>query len=106
MLFFRQSYRSDGNPEAVYKGEIRSIGEWEAVTGSDYSTPQLRRTATGAEVYIPLVPARANDRDGYIAEMENAGFTVENFVEMPESEAILYAASIYVRKSHRGGTDA
>ncbi|MBQ7929736.1 MAG: class I SAM-dependent methyltransferase, partial [Clostridia bacterium] len=98
MLFFRQSYRSDGDPKAVYKGEIRSLGEWEAVTGSDYSTPQLRRTATGAEVLIPLVPARANDREGYIAEMERAGFTVENFAEMAESEAIRYAASIYVRK--------
>jgi len=98
MLFFRQSYRSDGDPKAVHKGEIHSLGEWEAVTGSDYSTPKLGRTATGAEVLIPLVLARANDREGYITEMERAGFTVENFVEMAESEAIRYAASIYVRK--------
>jgi len=109
MLFFRQSYRNDGNPQAVYKGTIDSIEEWEAVTGSDYSTPQLRRTMTETgdiEVFIPLVPARANDRAGYIAEMENAGFIVENFLEMDESEAIRYAASIYVRKSHQGGTHA
>lgn len=105
MLFFRQSYRSEESPEAVYKGTVHSITEWEAVTGSDYSTPQLRRTSTEdgtAEVFIPLVPARANDREGYTEEMTRAGFTVERFTEMPESEAIRYAASIYVRKHHGG----
>ncbi len=109
MLFFRQSYRSDGDPRAVHKGVIRSIEEWEAVTGSDYSTPQLRRTLTDSgeiEVFIPLVPARANDRDGYIAEMEGAGFAVEKFEEMDESEAIRYSASISVRKPHQGGNNA
>ena len=109
MLFFRQSYRSDGDPRAVHKGVIRSIEEWEAVTGSDYSTPQLRRTFTDSgeiEVFIPLVPARANDRDGYIAEMEGAGFAVEKFEEMDESEAIRYSASISVRKPHQGGHNA
>lgn len=41
-----------------------------------------------------LVPARANDRDGYTAEMQAAGFIVEEFVEMDVNEHCLYSASI------------
>ena len=51
-----------------------------------------------AEILIPLVPARANDRDGYTAEMQAAGFIVEEFVEMDVNEHCLYSASIFVRK--------
>lgn len=51
-----------------------------------------------AEILIPLVPARANDRDGYIAEMQAAGFIVEEFVEMDVNEHCPYSASIFVRK--------
>jgi len=50
------------------------------------------------EVYIPLVPARARDKKGYIEEMEMIGFDVEKFVEMDVSAAIPHSASIYVRK--------
>lgn len=99
MLFFRESYRQDG----AYGGTVDSIDEWARITGDDYETPQLRRTrrADGgiAEVYIPLVPARAKDKDGYIAEMENSGFLVERFIEMDASSAIPCSASIFVRKN-------
>lgn len=97
MLLFRQSYRNCNNTEAVYKGVVHSFDEWKAISGTDYDTPTLRRTGD-VEVLIPLLPARANDRDGYIEEMERAGFVVEEFREMDESGAIQYSASIFVRK--------
>lgn len=101
MLFFRQSYRNENHIEAAYKGIVHSFDEWKAISGIDYDTPTLRKTNMGngnVEMLIPLVPARANDRDGYIKEMEQAGFVVEEFMEMDESSAILYSASIFVRK--------
>jgi len=97
MLFFRESYRT----ENVYKGAVHSLEEWKAISKTDYDTPELRRISTAngeVEVHIPLLPARANDRDGYTAEMERAGFVVEEFMEMEESSNIQYSASIYVRK--------
>lgn len=98
MLFFRESYRENGS----YQGVVNTVEEWEQITGEDYKTPQLRQVMHPgggvAEVCIPLIPARAKDRTGYIEEFENAGFAVEKFVEMDVSTAIPYAASIYVRK--------
>ncbi len=44
-----------------------------------------------------LERARARDKNGYIVEMEAAGFAVEHLIEMNESKSIRYAASIYVR---------
>ena len=99
MLFYKESYRR--NPAEVYKGAVRSFDDWKKIANTDYTTPSLRKTKMGSgevEVRIPLVPARANDRDGYLKEMEQAGFTVEQFREMDISEAIQYSASIYARK--------
>ena len=93
MLFFRESYRAD-----AYRGAVSSFDEWKAITGEDYDTPQLRRSADGKSVMIPLVPARAENREDYIAEMTAAGFSVERFVENESSQAIAFSASIYVRK--------
>jgi len=99
MLFFRESYRESG----TYHGVVNSVEEWEKITGDDYKTPQLRQVRNSdsgeiVEVYIPLVPARARDKKGYIEEMEMIGFDVEKFVEMDVSAAIPHSASIYVRK--------
>ena len=47
---------------------------------------------------IPLLPARAKDKNGYTEEFENVGFDVEKIVEMDVSNAIPHSASIYVRK--------
>ena len=101
MLFFRESYRNDNNRESIYKGIVNSFEEWVGITGDDYETPSLRRANMGAgdvEVMVPLVPARANDKNGYIHEMQSAGFIMEDFVEMESSNEIQYSASIYVRK--------
>ena len=99
MLFFRESYRRDG----AYHGTVNSVEQWAQITGEDYKTPQLRQIRSSdnggvAEVLIPLLPARAKDKNGYIEEFENVGFNVEKFVEMDVSTVIPHSASVYVRK--------
>lgn len=99
MLFFRESYRESG----TYQGVVNSIDEWVQTTGDDYETPRPRQVKNAddgrmIEVLLPFLPARAKDRNGYIAEFENSGFSVEKFMEMDMSTAIVYSASIYVRK--------
>ena len=99
MLFFRESYRKDG----TYHGIVNSVEEWARITGEDYHTPQIRQVRNAdsggmVEVFVPLLPARAKDQNGYIEEFEKIGFDVENFIEMDVSAAIPYSASIYVRK--------
>lgn len=99
MLFFRESYRN--TPGDAYKGPVDSFDDWKRISGSDYNTPSLRRAHTASgdiDVLIPLVPARARDREDYISEFESAGFIVEKFVEMDNSDEIHYAASIYVKR--------
>jgi hypothetical protein len=98
MLFFRETYREDAPSVNV---RIESIEDWIAITGEDYKTPQLRNASQNGiniEVNIPLVPARAKNKDGYINEFNNAGFIVDNFVEMDKSEQIIFSASFFVHK--------
>ena len=102
MLFFREAYRNGLGGESAYKGTVRSFEQWKIISGCDYETPQIRtaKTENGTvEVSIPLVPARAKDKEDYIAEMEAVGFTVEGFTEMADSDAIPLSASIFVRKT-------
>ena len=99
MLFFRESYRRDG----AYHGTVHSVEEWAQITGEDYKTLQARQVKNACngsvvEVLLPLLPARAKDKNGYIEEFENVGFDVEKFMEMDVSTAIPHSASIYVRK--------
>lgn len=101
MLFFRESYRNEG----TYRGVVNSVDEWAQITGEDYKTLQLRQVRISdnggiVEVSVPLLPARAKDKNGYIEEFENIGFDVEKFIEMDVSTAIPYSASIYVRKGN------
>lgn len=99
MLFFRESYRQKG----TYCGAVHSVEEWAEITGEDYQTPQLRQIRNDKdgnmkEVYVPLLPARAKNKDQYTVELEEAGFRIENFIEMDVSEVIPHSATIYVRK--------
>lgn len=99
MLFFRESYRRDG----TYQGVVNTVEEWVKITGEDYQTPQLRQIGNAEngnikEIYIPLLPARAKNKDQYIAEFEEAGFIINRFIEMGVSTAIPHSATIYVRK--------
>ncbi len=101
MLFYKELYRDDEHKDQIVKSPVGSYEEWLNITGYDYDTPFARKATTAngeLEVMLPLVPARGNDRSGYINEMELAGFTVERFIEMEESKSIRYSASIYVRK--------
>lgn len=96
MLFFRETYRRE-----VYDGSVESLKQWKEITGDDYDTPQQRFVKSGnkeVEIWIPLVPARARTKSGYIAEMNKAGFIVDDFIEMDINEQCPYSASIYVHK--------
>jgi len=96
MLFYRESYRVN-----AYEGQVASFDDWLAKTGEDYETPMQRFATYGnkkVEVYIPLLPARAKTREGYIHEMTKAGFVVDSIQEMETSENITYSVSIYVHK--------
>lgn len=96
MLFFRQGHRPDA-PEDI----IETMEQWLALTGDDYTTPQLRTARQNGmeiEVNLPLVPARGRNKEGYIAELERAGFAVEGIDEMDMSEANPYSVSIFARK--------
>jgi len=102
MLFFRESYRREG----AYQGEVSSVEAWERITGDDYKTPQLRQVKNAengrmVEVSLPLLPARAKDKKGYIEELETFGFCVEMFVEMGFSAEIPHSARIYARRGGR-----
>ena len=99
MLFFRESYRS----VVTYQGVVDTFDQWSEITGEDYKTPQLRRIRNGEngsmkEIYIPLLPARAKNKDQYISELEKAGFIVDRFIEMGVSTAIPHSATFYARK--------
>lgn len=81
--------------------QVRLLDMVTQAAGDDYDTPQLRHGRAGDRdiaVRIPLIPGRAKNRDGYIREMEEAGFIVEDFVEMAVNRQIPYSASLYVRK--------
>lgn len=96
MLFFRESYRVN-----AYEGPVSSFDDWLALTGEDYITPEQRFARCGnkeVEVYIPLLPARAKNWEGYMREMAEAGFKVDAIVEMGINNEIVYSASIYVHK--------
>lgn len=94
-LFFRESYRVN-----AYEGVVGSFDEWKQISGSDYDTPEEREImGSDIKVSIPLVPARARTKDGYISEMTAAGFAVDDFVEMDINMQCPYSASIYVHKA-------
>ena len=102
MLFYKEAYRDDEHKQQIVKSPVGSYEEWLNITGNDYDTPFARKVDTvngELEVMLPLVPARGNDRSGYMKEMELAGFTVERFIEMEPSKSMQYSASIYVRKT-------
>lgn len=92
MLFFRENYS-----EEAEENKVDSFADFQKLTGSDYVTPQ-KRMMNGKEVFIPLLPARARGKDGYVTELEAAGFTVEAFERSKENGAMLNSADIYVRK--------
>lgn len=96
-FFFHQSYR-----ENAYEGPVASFDDWKRISGSDYSTPQTREIGdTGVTVEIPLVPARARTKAGYLADLKSAGFVVDEIIEMGENTKCIFSVSIF---AHKPGT--
>ncbi len=93
LLLFRELHRED-----AYDGEITDFKHWLSVSGLDYSTPEIRTDASGIEISIPLVPARAMSKKAYAKELSEAGFTVEHIVEMDINREAPYSVSIFARK--------
>lgn len=96
MLFFREAYRMDAP-----SGSIKTLEEWQALTDDDYVTPQKRivkQNGMHIEVSIPLLPSRARTKQGYIKEMHEVGFIIDEFIEMDINERCPYSASIFVHK--------
>ena len=96
VLFLFENYRVD-----AYSGEIATFDDWARITGSDYSTPLERKVINNGVEYtveVPLLPARAKNREDYITELERAGFAVERFVECSENPYCNFAVHIFARK--------
>lgn len=93
MLFFRESYRKN-----AYEGTVNTFAQWESITGEDYHTPQKRIGKDGTVCEIPLLAARAKNKRGYCEEMQRAGFTVSDLIEMDLNEEIPFSTSIFVKK--------
>lgn len=96
MLFYRQSYRAD-----AYEGKVDSFAAWTSITGMDYETPQPRKAKSGdteVDVSIPLVAARARNREGYTKELEDVGFVVDVLIEMNFSDQQDCSSAIFVHK--------
>lgn len=96
ILFFRESFSAEW-----VERNVGSFSEWKSISGSDYDTPEQRFVEHGnakVEVLVPLVPARAKNKEGYFAEMNEAGFVVDEFNEMATSNKISLSASIYAHK--------
>ncbi len=93
-FFFHQLYRRE-----IYRGPVESFEDWKKISGSDYSTPEEREIGeTGKTVMIPLVPGRARMEADYRAELEEAGFIVDEFIEMGENHKAPWSCSFYVHK--------
>ncbi len=96
VLFVRESYRADA--ENVI---INSYADWENYSRSDYNKPEQRfvhQHGKKVEVWVPLLPARAMNKDGYISELNSAGFIVDDFIEMETSCKIITSATISAHK--------
>jgi hypothetical protein len=96
MLFFRESYRQDA-PE----DNIETFEQWLALTGDDYVTPLQRTVRAGdqeVEIHIPLVPGRGRSQEGYARELREAGFIVDDIVEMAPNTMCPQSVSVYAHK--------
>lgn len=96
MLFFRELYDSE-SPDR----KVNSFEDWEKITGVDYQRPEPRTISQNgreSQIFLPRLPARAKSREGYSAEMQMAGFVVDDILEMEASDQVSSSVSIYVHK--------
>ncbi len=96
VILIRQAYSPD-----AFEGRVETFTQWQSLTGEDYVTAS-ERSAYGAcgaiKVMLPMLPARPKSRQGYLEEMQQAGFIVDAFTEMEESVQCLHTASIWMHK--------
>jgi len=96
MLFFRELHNENATEE-----RIETFEQWQTVMGEDYTTPKLKTVShngTKVEVNMTYLPARNKSKSGYIRELTQAGFIVEDFMIMEMNMQNPYSASIFVRK--------
>ena len=96
MLFYRESYGAE-----AWEGTVDSVEQWKQIHNLDLDTPEAR-TAQGpsgdVEVWVPLLAARPRSREGYLAELTAAGFTMDWFELETVNEQIVRGASFCARK--------
>ncbi len=93
-MFWQESFRID-----AYEGEVHDFADWERRTGLDFNTPEKRTIGeSGREVMLKLLPARPRTEAGYRAEMEKAGFVVEEIRPIADNGFMAMSACIKVRK--------
>jgi len=96
MLLFRESYKAD-----AYAGAVGSFEQWQAISGGDFTTPRKLSAAHNGidiEISAPFVPGRARTKEDYFKEMTDAGFAVDDFIEMESNQQCPFSATIYVHK--------
>ena len=97
MLFFRELSAGD----AIDK-HIDTFDEWLTESNADYTTLRkmsVKKTGGGeVEVEIPYVPGRSKTKEGYRKEISDAGFAINDVIDMPPSNKCPDSVSIYVKK--------
>ena len=96
MIFFRELHN-----ENTSNDYISSMEQWISVTGNDYTTPKIKhiyQNGEKIELNLPYVPGRERSKSGYIQELNEVGFTVENLIEMEPSNQVGNSISIFTRK--------
>ncbi len=99
MLFFRESYSPD-----AYSGTVDSYEQWMEIVGGGFDTPVKKYAKKGTEkveVLIPRMPGRYKSEADYRAELENAGFVVDDFQVECGWNGIRPFASIWVHKPEK-----
>jgi 2-polyprenyl-3-methyl-5-hydroxy-6-metoxy-1,4-benzoquinol methylase len=96
IVFFRELHNENALNE-----NISTMKQWLSITGNDYITPKIKhihQNGIKIDVELPYVPGRERSKKGYIQEMTEAGFTIENFIEMEPSNQVQNSATIFARK--------
>ena len=80
-----------GLDETAYDGEIRSIEEYQEISGQNLEEPRPFDVQDGEEyqrVLLPRFACRSKSRQGYIKEFEQAGFKVLKVYDGEDGNAI------------------
>ncbi len=96
MLFYKQMHTLE-EPAAA----IASYEQWIDITKQDHVTPRqmyIHDGDTSTEIWLPYVPGRSRSKDGYLCEMQGAGFVVDDIVSMGDSRQCPDSVNLFVHK--------